>query len=228
MNTSDHARENLLRLMAAGGLSLSRLAEQTGLNVRTIRGILRGGHRPHARTLHRLAEGLGVSVDEFFVDPAQLLYRRFDRQTNPLVAEVVADHKELFAGWSEADFDELHSRVGTGGALTVEGAVTAVRQMNRKRRLAREARSAPGKQPSRGCRRDSQRAVREGGGQWLVEVRERAWGGVCWSGYEVRRSPPWRGRLNTTVLMSFLRRVTCRTSSKARPSRKTWARTMYS
>ena len=28
---SDYARENLLRLMAAGGLSLSRVAEQTGL-----------------------------------------------------------------------------------------------------------------------------------------------------------------------------------------------------
>ena len=109
---SDYARENLLRLMAARGLSLSRVSEQTGLHVRTIRGILRGGHTPHARTLHRLAEGLGVSVDEFLVDPAQLLYRRFDRQTNPLVAEVIKDHKELFAGWSEADFDELHSRVG--------------------------------------------------------------------------------------------------------------------
>ena len=80
---SDHARENLLRLMAAGGLSVRRVAERTGLDERTIRGILGGGNKPHAQTLHRLAEGLGVKVDEFFVDPAQLLYRRFDRQTNP-------------------------------------------------------------------------------------------------------------------------------------------------
>jgi transcriptional regulator with XRE-family HTH domain len=132
---SDHARQNLSRLMAAEGLSAGRLAERSGLDLRTIRGVLRGGRRPHAATLHRLAEGLGVSVDEFFVDPAQLLYRRFDRQTNPLVAEVVADHRKLFAGWSEADFDELHSRVGTGGALTAEGALEAARQMNRKREL---------------------------------------------------------------------------------------------
>jgi transcriptional regulator with XRE-family HTH domain len=131
----DYARENLSRLMAAGGLSISGVAGQTGLHFRTIRGILRGGHRPHARTLHRLAEGLGVSVDEFFVNPAQLLYRRFDRRTNPLVADAIADHKELFAGWTEADFDELHSRVGAGGALTAEGALAAVRQMNRKQRL---------------------------------------------------------------------------------------------
>ncbi len=132
---SIHARENLLRLMAARGLTLSAVAEQTGLHVRTVRGILRGDKKPHARTLHRLAEGLGVPVDEFFVDPAQLLYRRFDRQTNPVVAEVIEDNKELFHGWTEADFDELHSRVGTGGALTAEGALAAARQMNRRREL---------------------------------------------------------------------------------------------
>jgi transcriptional regulator with XRE-family HTH domain len=132
---SIHARENLLRLMAARGLTMSGVAGQTGLHVRTVRGILRGDKKPHARTLHRLAEGLGVPVDEFFVDPAQLLYRRFDRQTNPVVAEVIEDNKELFRGWTEADFDELHSRVGTGGALTAEGALAAARQMNRRREL---------------------------------------------------------------------------------------------
>jgi len=132
---SIHARENLLRLMAARGLTMCGVAEQTGLHVRTVRGILRGDKKPHAQTLHRLAEGLGVAVDEFFVDPAQLLYRRFDRQTNPVVAEVIENHRELFHGWSEADFDELHSRVGAGGALTVEGALAAVQQMNRRREL---------------------------------------------------------------------------------------------
>jgi transcriptional regulator with XRE-family HTH domain len=132
---SDHARENLLRLMAAGGWSVRQVAERTGLDERTIRGILGGGNKPHAQTLHRLAEGLGVKIDEFFVDPAQLLYRRFDRHTNPLVAEVLSTHGELFDGWTEADFDELHSRVGTGGALTAEGTLAAVCQMNRKREL---------------------------------------------------------------------------------------------
>lgn len=132
---SDHARENLLRLMAAEGLSVRQVAERTGLDERTIRGILGDSNKPHAHTLHRLAEGLGVKVDEFFVDPAQLLYRRFDQQTNPLVAEAIEAHGELFDGWGEADFDELHSRVGTGGALTIEGALVAVRQMNQKREL---------------------------------------------------------------------------------------------
>jgi transcriptional regulator with XRE-family HTH domain len=132
---SIHARENLLRLMAARGLTISGVAEQTGLDVRTVRGILRGNKKPHVRTLHRLAEGLQITVDEFFVDPAQLLYRRFDRQTNPVVAEVIEEHNESFHGWTEADFDELHSRVGTGGALTVEGTMAAAHQMNRRREL---------------------------------------------------------------------------------------------
>jgi transcriptional regulator with XRE-family HTH domain len=129
------ACQNLLRLMAAEGLSLGCVSEKTGLDPRTVRGILSGGHKPHAETLHRLAQGLGVKVDELFVDPARLLYRRFDRQTNPVVAEVVADHGDLFEGWSEADFHELHSRVGSGGALTAEGALTAVRRMNEKHDL---------------------------------------------------------------------------------------------
>ncbi|HUT09396.1 MAG TPA: hypothetical protein VMY42_02780 [Thermoguttaceae bacterium] len=55
--------------------------------------------------------------------------------TNPAVDEAVAEHPEFFAGWTEADFDELYSRVGTGGGLTVEGALEAARWMNRKREL---------------------------------------------------------------------------------------------
>ena len=131
----EHAGKNLLRLMASARLSLGEVAERTGVDPRTIRGITNGGHNPRPRTLRRLADGLGVSVDEFFVDPARLLYRRFDRQTNPLVEEVLQDHRELFEGWREADFDELHSRVGAGGALTCAGALAAVKRMNRKRDL---------------------------------------------------------------------------------------------
>jgi transcriptional regulator with XRE-family HTH domain len=121
--------------MAAAGLSVCHAAARTGLDERTIRAILAGNHKPHTQTLHRLAEGLGVPIDEFFVDPARLLYRRLDQHANPLVANVMDAHQELFEGWTEADFEELHSRVGTGGALTAEGALTAVRQMNQKRQL---------------------------------------------------------------------------------------------
>ncbi len=132
---SENAGENLRRLLADRGLSIRQLAEKTGLDQRTIRGILSGSNTPQARTLHRLAEGLGVAVDELFLQPSQLLYRRFDRRTNPVVEEVMEAHEELFCDWTEADFDELHSRMGTGGALTFEGTLAAVQQMNRKREL---------------------------------------------------------------------------------------------
>jgi transcriptional regulator with XRE-family HTH domain len=129
---------NLRRLMARFGLTLEQVVEQTGLDERTIKGILAGNHKPHARTLHRLATGLGVASDELFQDPSLLAHRLFDRRTNPVVAEVVAEQPELFAGWAEQDFDELYSRFGTGGSLTAEGTVAAVHCMNQHREIHRQ------------------------------------------------------------------------------------------
>ncbi len=71
MPMSDHAA-NLRRLMARSGLTLQDVAERTGLHERTLKGILAGTNKPHARTLHRLAEGLGVNADELFQDPSLL------------------------------------------------------------------------------------------------------------------------------------------------------------
>ena len=131
----EHTGENLRRLMAEKGLALKQVARRTGLDRRTISGILDGSNKPHPRTIHRLAEGLGVSPDEFFVSPTQLLYRRFDVQTNPMVQEMVQENPRLFADWNEVDFEELHSRFGTGGCLTAEGVLAAAREMNCRREL---------------------------------------------------------------------------------------------
>jgi transcriptional regulator with XRE-family HTH domain len=128
----DHAA-NFRRVMARSGLTLQQVALRTGVHENTIKGLLSGAHKPQARTLNRLANGLGVGVDEFFQDQSLLRRRAFDRQTNPLVEEVVAARPELFAGWLETDFDELYSRFGSGGALTLDGAVVAVQAMNEKR-----------------------------------------------------------------------------------------------
>lgn len=132
---SRHIAENLARIMAAQGLSISEVVEKSGLDHRTIRAILNGNQRTHARTLHRLAKGLGVPIDELFLDPSRLVYRRFDRQTNPMVQELIDSHPEQFSDWSEADFAELASRVGTGGPLTPDGALAAAQHINRKREL---------------------------------------------------------------------------------------------
>jgi transcriptional regulator with XRE-family HTH domain len=125
---------NLQRLLAAAGLSMHELAQRSGVDERTIRGLV-AGKKPHARTLHRLAEGLSVSADEFFVDPVMLLYRRFDRATNPLVEDAVEAEPGLFRNWTDADFDELHSRFGAGGPLTRVGVLESARRMNRKREI---------------------------------------------------------------------------------------------
>lgn len=128
--------DNLRRIMARLGLTQSDVVQATGLDERTVRAILTGANtRPHARTLHKLADGLGVDVDEFFQNPGCLTYRLFDRQTNPIVDEIVSQHPVHFDGWTEQDFDELYSRVGTGGALTAEGVLAAAEAMNRKREV---------------------------------------------------------------------------------------------
>lgn len=129
---------NLHRLIARLGVTLTHVVECTGVDERTVRAILAGKHKPQSRTLHRLAAGLGVDADEFFQDPSLLAYRAFDRATNPVVDEVVESHPKLFSGWSHADFDELYSRMGTGGALTLTGTLAAVEQMNRKHEVMRK------------------------------------------------------------------------------------------
>jgi hypothetical protein len=99
---------------------------------------LDGGTTPHARTLRKLADGLGVATDELFLEPALLLQQILDRAANPVVDEVLAEHPHLVERWTEADFDELYSRVGAGGGLSREGALEAVRSMNRKREVLRK------------------------------------------------------------------------------------------
>ena len=124
---------NLRRLIVQQGLTTAQVAAKTGLDRRTVRAVLSGSGRPHPRTIHRLAKGLGVSSDEFYLEPSQLAYRQFDRQTNPVAEEVIQEHPELFEDWVASDFDELHSRFGTGGALTREGVLAAAKAMNERR-----------------------------------------------------------------------------------------------
>lgn len=127
---------NVRRIMAREGLTMAQVVERTGLDNRTLQSLLRGDEkRPHARTLHRLAAGLAVDADELFQNAATLAHRLFDRESNPVVDEVVEQRAELFRDWTSADFDELYSRVGTGGALTRDGTVEVVAMMNRNREV---------------------------------------------------------------------------------------------
>jgi transcriptional regulator with XRE-family HTH domain len=123
--------------MAHFNMTLADVVQATGLDERTVRSLLRGATRPHARTLHKLAAGLGVDVDELFHDPrdAQLA---FDRASNPAVARIIQERPDLFISWSQADFQELFSRVAVGGELTEEGALAVACAMNRRRDLMQQ------------------------------------------------------------------------------------------
>jgi transcriptional regulator with XRE-family HTH domain len=126
---------NLRRLMARDGLTFDDVVAASQLDERTLRSVARGSTNPHARTLHKLAHGLGVSIDELFCTPGHSSARRFDRATNSLVQEMAARHAGTFENWSDADFDELFSRFGTGGQLTDSGVLAAAEAMNAKRDL---------------------------------------------------------------------------------------------
>lgn len=127
---------NLRRLLACRGMTLAELAEASKLDERTIRSLLAGrSARPHARTLFRLAEGLGVAVGELFRNPALEARRQFDRGTNPVIEEIVEEHPQLLADWCAAELEELYSHFGDGGSLTREGALATVAAINRKRAI---------------------------------------------------------------------------------------------
>lgn len=129
---------NVRRLMAREGLTFGDVVSATGLDERTVRGLVRGKNNPHARTLHKFASGLGLAIDELFQPVGRSLRQAFDRSTNPLVEAVVRARCELFADWSDADFDELYSQFGTGGALNEQGVVAAAEAINHKRVLLRK------------------------------------------------------------------------------------------
>jgi transcriptional regulator with XRE-family HTH domain len=133
--TAQTIATNVRRLMARDGLTFSGVVEATGLDERTVRGLVRGANNPHARTLHKFAHGLGISIDELFQPVGSRTRQAFDRATNPVVQGVVEANADLFSAWSPADFDELFSQFGHGGPLSEAGVVTAAEAINAKRAL---------------------------------------------------------------------------------------------
>jgi transcriptional regulator with XRE-family HTH domain len=124
--------------MAREGLTFGDVVSATGLDERTVRGLVRGTNNPHARTLHKFAGGLGLPIDELFQPVGRSARQAFDRATNPLVETVIGQRADLFADWGDVDFDELYSQFGAGGALNEEGVVAAAEAINYKRQLLRK------------------------------------------------------------------------------------------
>lgn len=129
---------NLHRLMARQGLTAVSLAARSGVHERTIKAILADRRRPHAKTIHQLAAGLGVDADELYRTQSTVV-GELDRQTNPEVDEVVRGRPDLFADWDTRDLADLYSRFGEGGPLTPEGVLTVAAEINQRRDLLHKA-----------------------------------------------------------------------------------------
>ena len=130
--------DNIRRLMAREGLTYEDVIAGSGLDERTIRSLLRGKQRPHARTLGKLAAGLGVSVDELLQPPGTYSAKEFDFFTNPLVKQLAESEGDVFQDWSESDFANLASRFGTGGQLTETRVLEVVEKINENRQVLRQ------------------------------------------------------------------------------------------
>jgi len=125
---------NIRRLMVRQALTRRQLAGLAGVDLRTLKQILSGAQRrPHARTLARLADGLGVSSHELFRPPQAPCREEVDRQTNVLVDEVLAEQPRLVERWTSSDLRQLYSQFGAGGALTREGTLATIDKINQRR-----------------------------------------------------------------------------------------------
>jgi len=136
---------NLRRLMARDNMTIHSVARAAGLDARTVKAVLHQRQRPHARTLHKLARGMGVCTDEFFhpvadaadgVSPGR---QNVDRTTNPHVHGLLAQQPERFANWTAGEVDELFSRVGVGGELNEQGAQAAAAAIEDRRDVLEKA-----------------------------------------------------------------------------------------
>ena len=125
--------DNIRRLMVQSGMTVRDVVAATGIHARTIQALMSGDQKPHAKTLHKLAEGLGVSTHEIILDLPQTDAAQFDWGTNPIVQEIVAEEPNLFAHWSAGELEELASRFGTGGELTRDGVRIAIEAMESRR-----------------------------------------------------------------------------------------------
>ncbi|MCG6157552.1 helix-turn-helix domain-containing protein [Rubinisphaera margarita] len=144
------------------GWTISRLAEESGVSRATLHQWQQKGRcKPRNTTLYKLANALSVSpavlkseaagtevrAPEPLLDnswnplwpplPGELmsadLQREFDRQTNGTIEDVCRERPELFAGWSENEWDELFSTFGVGGELNEDGVRMQAEFINRKR-----------------------------------------------------------------------------------------------
>ena len=131
---SSFVAHNLARLMAERGLSFVETARRTGVDRRTLRAILNATTTPHARTVQAIAEGLGVSVEAFWIEPVAGEMPLPRKRLSPAVADFAKKRPELFRHWDAADWDELERRIASKKEPTPDAIWAAVHDLNHQRR----------------------------------------------------------------------------------------------
>ena len=180
---SEHARANLLRLMATADLSIDEVARRTGLDERTVqRGPCGVPAAPTPGPSGRPGRRARRAARRVFRRSGPLALSAF-RAPRPPGGRTRCCHSqsELFAAWRETDFDELHSRLAAAGTATRDDALRAVADMNRRRVLHARLDILGGEQ----LRADRQRHAR-------LDVR-----GASAPGRRARRFAKRRPRSNT-------------------------------
>ena len=103
---------NLRRLMVKRGLTSAYVAQACAMNDRTLRAILRAEHGAHARTIKRLADGLGVDPDELTLGPQlEIAWPTISEQLGRVLIGFARECPSLFARWSPDDIAEISRRL---------------------------------------------------------------------------------------------------------------------
>lgn len=131
---SSFVAHNLARLMAERSLSIAETVRRTGVDRRTLRAVLEGTTTPHSRTVQAIAEGLGVSVEEFWIEPPRGEPPIPPKRLSAAVADFAEKRPELFRHWDAADWDELERRLACKSEPPADAIWAAVHDLNHKRR----------------------------------------------------------------------------------------------
>jgi transcriptional regulator with XRE-family HTH domain len=88
--------ENVRRLMAEHGLTQERLAERMGIQQPTLAELISGKYKPQPKTLRRLADVFGCSIDAIW--PAEVPETQFDPRPAPFeFADLVSKARSRIA-----------------------------------------------------------------------------------------------------------------------------------
>lgn len=96
--------------------------------------------RAQTQTIKKIADALGVSVDELYMPAGEHSAARFDRATNSFVEQVKNSHPNAFENWNDRMDDELYSQFGVGGAMTEFGVLTVAEKIKERHDLERKFR----------------------------------------------------------------------------------------